>query len=83
MQAINNLQRWIKMKQTLVNVKANNNTCFAIAIISALFPTQTNSNRQNLGNYPDFRKHLNFEGISFSVVLKVSLNLKSNIRQFQ
>lgn len=55
------LPKNIAKKNAVVNVTNSDDNCFAYAIISALFPTDANINV--VDDYPDFRKHLNFDGI--------------------
>lgn len=53
----------ISKKNAVVNVLSDDGRCFAYSIMSALFPTRSAVN--NICDYPDYRAHLNFEGITF------------------
>lgn len=53
----------IAKKNAVVNVLSDDGRCFAYAIMSSLFPTDLNVN--NICDYPDYRDHLNFDGINF------------------
>lgn len=56
------LPKNISKKQAVVNVVNSDGNCFAYAIMSALFPTDSNINY--IGDYPHFNEHLNLNGLS-------------------
>ena len=62
------LPKQIAKKLAVINIKNNDNYCFAWSIISALFPSQKNVNRTT--SYPNFFNILNFKEIEFPVKLK-------------
>nr|XP_012219810.1 PREDICTED: uncharacterized protein LOC105670709 [Linepithema humile] len=61
------LPRKIMLKKAVVNVKSNDNTCFAWAVVAALYPTKRNSERTI--EYPHYSTVLNLCGIEFPVTL--------------
>lgn len=62
------LPKTLKWKRAIVNVENNDQCCFAWSIISALYPSDVNSNR--MGSYPHFSNILNFTNIEFPMKLK-------------
>lgn len=62
------LPKSISDRKAVVNIKNNDQCCFAWSIVSALYPVQTNSDR--LSSYPHFSEILNFTNINFPVKLK-------------
>lgn len=82
------LPRDIRLKKAVVNVQSrDNNACFAWAVIAALYPAETHSDR--VSSYPDYRTILKFTGISFPVELnkvkkfKILNNLSINVYGLQ
>ena len=69
------LPKQIAKKHAVINIKNNDNYCFAWSIISALFPSQKNVNRTT--SYPNFFNILNFKEIEFPVNLKDIIFLKN------
>ncbi|XP_067216205.1 uncharacterized protein [Linepithema humile] len=61
------LPRKIMLKKAVVNVKSNDNACFAWAVVAALYPTKRNSERTI--EYPHYSTVLNLCGIEFPVTL--------------
>lgn len=57
----------IKIKQAVVNVKNEDNRCFQWAVLSALHPAKSHTDR--LSNYERFKNELNFDGITFPMKL--------------
>ncbi|XP_071650772.1 uncharacterized protein [Temnothorax longispinosus] len=55
------------MKKAVINVRSNDNACFAWAIISAMYPAQINVDRCSA--YP-YYSILNLDGIEFPMTLK-------------
>ncbi|KAJ8916434.1 hypothetical protein NQ315_014647 [Exocentrus adspersus] len=62
------LSKDIQLKHAVVNIRNNDQFCFAYSIMSCLYPTQRNAER--ISSYPDFRKVLNFTGINFPVTIE-------------
>lgn len=58
----------IKAKKAVINIKNDDNKCFAYAINSALNPT--NDHPCRVSSYPNFHDHLNFDGIEFPIKFK-------------
>ncbi|XP_071579131.1 uncharacterized protein [Temnothorax nylanderi] len=58
----------IRLKQAVVNVLSENDTCFARAVVAALYPAKHNAER--CGSYPDYATVLNLDGIKFPIDLK-------------
>lgn len=58
----------LKSKRAIINVKNNDDLCFAWAVLSALHPVDLNSDR--VQNYFAYLNELNFDGIQFPVSLK-------------
>ncbi|XP_067216947.1 uncharacterized protein [Linepithema humile] len=61
------LPRKIMLKKAVVNVKSNDNACFAWAVVAALYPTKRNSERTI--EYPHYSTVLNLCGIEFPMTL--------------
>ncbi|XP_071642960.1 uncharacterized protein [Temnothorax longispinosus] len=57
----------IRVKKA-VNVLSENDTCFARAVVAALYPAKHNAER--CGSYPDYATVLNLDGIKFPIDLK-------------
>jgi len=55
------------LKRAVVNVKSNDNACFAWAVVAALHPAAKNSERTN--EYPHYSTVLNLCGIEFPMTL--------------
>ncbi|XP_077272096.1 uncharacterized protein LOC143902795 [Temnothorax americanus] len=62
------IPRGIRLKKAVVNVRSEKDTCFARAVVAALYPTERNAER--CGSYPDYATVLNLDGIKFSIDLK-------------
>ena len=62
------LPDFIARKRAVINILSNHEDCFALSIISAIFPAEYSENLPS--SYPDYREHLNFDGISFPVTLR-------------
>ncbi|XP_071578407.1 uncharacterized protein [Temnothorax nylanderi] len=58
----------IRLKQAVVNVRSKNDTCFARAVVAALYPVERNADR--CGSYPDYATVLNLDGINLPIDLK-------------
>ncbi|XP_071579806.1 uncharacterized protein [Temnothorax nylanderi] len=54
--------------KAVVNVLSENDTCFARAVVAALYPAKHNAER--CGSYPDYATVLNLDGIKFPIDLK-------------
>ena len=63
------LPKSLKNKKALVNVKNDDEACFAWAITSALYPVEKNSDR--MSSYPHYSKVLKLKGITFPMTLKL------------
>jgi len=61
------LPRKIMLKRAVVNVKSNDNTCFAWAVVAALHSATKHSERTN--EYPHYSTVLNLCGIEFPMTL--------------
>lgn len=57
----------ILRKKAVINVKNNGNACFAWAVVSALYPTERNSDRPS--SYPHYEMVLNLDNIKFPMEL--------------
>ncbi|XP_071581757.1 uncharacterized protein [Temnothorax nylanderi] len=62
------IPRWIKLKRAVINVRSNDNACFAWAIIFALYPVERNTDRCSA--YPHYLTILNLDGIEFPMTLR-------------
>ena len=62
------LPKCIQAKKACINVRNNDNQCFKYAILSALYPSDINTNR--VTHYRQYEDKLNFAGIEFPVKLK-------------
>ncbi|XP_077260546.1 uncharacterized protein LOC143896520 [Temnothorax americanus] len=62
------IPRGIRLKKAVVNVRSEKDTCFARAVVAALYPAQENPER--CGSYPDYATVLNLDGIKFPIDLK-------------
>ncbi|XP_077260838.1 uncharacterized protein LOC143896720 [Temnothorax americanus] len=58
----------IRLKQAVVNVRSENDACFARAVVAALYPAERHAER--CGLYPDYATVLNLDGINFLIDLK-------------
>ncbi|XP_071581468.1 uncharacterized protein [Temnothorax nylanderi] len=58
----------IGLKQAVVNVLSENDTCFARAVVAALYRAKRHAER--CGSYPDYATVLNLDGIKFPIDLK-------------
>ncbi|XP_039304370.1 uncharacterized protein LOC120357599 [Solenopsis invicta] len=73
----------IMMKKAVVNVKSNDNACFAWSVVASLHPAERNIDREF--SYPYYSTVLNLKGIEFPMTLpqikkfeilnKISINL--------
>lgn len=61
------LSRKITSKRAVVNVKSNDNACFAWAVVAALYPAERNSDR--ISSYPHYSTVLNVRGLIFPLAL--------------
>nr|XP_012233564.1 PREDICTED: uncharacterized protein LOC105678640 [Linepithema humile] len=61
------LSRKIMLKKAVVNVKSNDNACFAWAVVAALYPAKKNPERTI--EYPHYSTVLNLCGIEFPMTL--------------
>ncbi|XP_067208470.1 uncharacterized protein, partial [Linepithema humile] len=61
------LPRKIMLKRAVVNVKSNDNACFAWAVVAALYPAEKHPERTI--EYPHYSTVLNLCGIEFPVTL--------------
>src|SRR5580765_1593749 len=61
------LTRKIMLKRAVVNVKSNDNACFAWAVIAALYPAERDAERES--PYPHYTTVLNLQGIEFPVTV--------------
>ena len=59
---------FIERNKCTVNVKNNNELCFKWAVLSALYPAETNKN--NVYSYSKYRGVLNLEGLKFPLQVK-------------
>lgn len=62
------LPAWLKSRKAIINVKNAGDDCFALAVMSALFPVDKNSDRPS--SYPSYETHLKFHNITFPLALK-------------
>ncbi|XP_039312526.1 uncharacterized protein LOC120359374 [Solenopsis invicta] len=73
----------IMMKKAVINVKSNDNACFAWSVVASLHPAERNTDRES--SYPHYSTVLNLKGIEFPMTLpqikkfeilnKISINL--------
>lgn len=61
------LSEKIKRKEAVVNVRSNDNACFAWAVVAALHPAEKHSDRTS--QYPHYSTVLNLCGIKFPMTL--------------
>ena len=66
----------IKCKKACVNVKNNDEQCFAYAVLSAIYPVDRNHNPNDVKHYRPHLSELNMEGIEYPVSL-------DNIKKFE
>ncbi|XP_065203746.1 uncharacterized protein LOC135833867 [Planococcus citri] len=64
------LPKWVLLKRAVVNIKNNDQACFAWALISALHPAPHYKKCTRMSSYPNYKEVLNFEGIEFPVKLR-------------
>lgn len=63
-----NLPQEIQNKKSVINIKNNDDACFAWAIVSAMYPVTSNSDR--MSSYPHYKElQMDFTGINFPVKL--------------
>lgn len=62
------LPKALQAKKAIINVKNKDNRCFQYALLSALFPVESNSHR--VSNYIKHLNKFNFNNIEFPVSLK-------------
>lgn len=58
----------IVKKKAVINVKNNDEFCFAYSVLAAVYTPATHNDR--VTSYPDFRQYFDFTGIDFPVPLK-------------
>jgi len=61
------LPREIMLKRAVINVKSNDNACFAWAVVAALYPAEWNVDRES--SYPHYTTVLNLQDIEFPMTL--------------
>lgn len=61
------LARKIMLKRATVNVKSSDNACFAWAVVAALYPAESHTERPS--SYPHYETVLNVQGLSFPITL--------------
>lgn len=66
----------IQKKKACVNVKNQDQACFAWAVLSALYPRNKNSDR--VSSYPNYKDGLNIENINFPVCSKDIIIFEKN-----
>ena len=59
--------KFVESKKACVNVKNEDNRCFAYAVTSALYPVDGKSHPQRPSHYKDHISKLNMEGIAYPV----------------
>lgn len=62
------LPKKLKSKKAIINVKNTDNKCFKYAVLSALYPVETNA--QRVSQYKRYENVLDFDDIKFPVELK-------------
>lgn len=62
------LPKKIQAKKTCINIKNDDNYCFAWTVMAALYPVQKNA--QRISSYPHFSTVLNLNNMSFPVSFK-------------
>lgn len=62
------LPDFLKSKKAIINVQNNDSQCFKYAVLSALYPPKTHSNR--VSSYEPYMNSLDFTNIKFPVELK-------------
>ncbi|XP_025992395.2 uncharacterized protein LOC113004158 [Solenopsis invicta] len=55
------------MKKAVVNVKSNDNACFAWSVVASLHPAERNTDQES--SYPHYSTVLNLKGIEFPMTL--------------
>lgn len=58
----------IQKKHAVINIKNDDDACFAWAVVSALHPKTKNSNRTT--NYPHYKDKLNLKDINFPIKMR-------------
>ncbi|XP_070160604.1 uncharacterized protein [Polyergus mexicanus] len=61
------LPREIVLKRAVINVRSNDNACFAWAVVAALYPAEKHAGRES--SYPHYTTVLNLEGVKFPMSL--------------
>jgi len=61
------LPREIVMKRAVINVQSKDNACFAWAVVAALYPTESHTERES--SYPHYATVMNLRDIEFLVTL--------------
>ncbi|XP_070169355.1 uncharacterized protein [Polyergus mexicanus] len=61
------LPREIVLKRAVINVRSNDNACFAWAVVAALYPAEKNAGRES--SYPHYTTVLNLKGVKFPMSL--------------
>ncbi|XP_070169584.1 uncharacterized protein [Polyergus mexicanus] len=61
------LPREIVLKRAVINVRSDDNACFAWAVVAALYPAEKNAGRES--SYPHYTTVLNLEGVKFPMSL--------------
>lgn len=62
------LPRKIMLKRAIINVKSQDDACFAWAVVAALYPAELNSDRQS--SYPHYETVLNVQGLNFPLKIE-------------
>ncbi|KAK5640735.1 hypothetical protein RI129_009282 [Pyrocoelia pectoralis] len=65
---------FIAIKRAVINVQNNDNCCFLWAVVSALYPAQTHSERTS--SYPHYSEVLKYDSIQFPIKI-------SDIKKFE
>ncbi|XP_011697752.1 PREDICTED: uncharacterized protein LOC105455823 [Wasmannia auropunctata] len=68
------LPREIVVKKAVINIKSEDNACFAWAVVAALHPAKSHADRES--SYPHYEEVLNLKDIEFPVTL-------SQIKKFE
>ncbi|CAH1106792.1 unnamed protein product [Psylliodes chrysocephalus] len=62
------LPDFIRNTKSVINIKNNDSYCFLWAVVCALYPANTNTNRSS--SYPHFSRVLKYDNIQFPINLK-------------
>ena len=63
------LQKKLKTKKAIINVKNSDNKCFMWSILAALHPVEHTRNPERIQHYQRYQDELNFGGIEFPVTI--------------